>query len=146
MASALITACDEVVTAINAHDWGEREFTARRVYRPASDLEDVASLCVEVCLPGRTRERVSRAHHQDTFTISVGIQKQLNPTSKQADADDLMDFADQVLDLMTNRSWTCGSLKSIEERPTLHPARYDLDNVFCRVIVLTFSARGLINV
>lgn len=139
----LIEACDEIVTAINAESWGET-FTAVRVYRPTNRLEDLAALSVQVCLPSRKRERVARGVHADVFRVVVGVQKQLSPTSKQADADELMEFADALSEFLTKHAWTFGTLKTIEEIPSIHPDRYDLDGVFTRAIALTFDARELI--
>lgn len=139
----LIEACDEIVTAINAEDWAE-EFTAVRAYRPTNRLEDLATLKVQVCLPSRKRERVSRGIHADTFRIVVGVQRQLDPDDKQADADALMEMADALSEFLTTHAWTFGTLKTIEEAPSIHPDRYDLDGVFTRAIALTFDARELI--
>lgn len=144
--SPLIDACDEIVTAINSHDWSDYvdEFTAAREYVPTKRLEDLASLNVSVCLPSRKREKVARGIHADTFRIVVGIQKQLDAGDKRNAADALMAFADALSEFVASRSWSFGAIRTIEEVPTIHGDRYDLDGVFTRAIALTFTARELI--
>lgn len=144
--SPLIEACDAIVAAINAHDWGDVTITATRSYQPVNRLEDLANLKVEVCLPSRKRERVARGVAADTYRIVVGVQKQLDPTDKQADADELMALADGLLDFLSSHEWAFGSLKTIEELPTIHGERYDLDGVFTRAIAMTFQRKELARV
>lgn len=106
MSSRNATIAEAVKTVLNAASpLAGQAFTARRLYMPVSDVQDLRDLRVTVFSVDNPRQVASRNKTQIDPVIQIGIQKRLttaaDPTSEAANAeiDELMAFAEAVADL-----------------------------------------------
>lgn len=142
-ASSIIAAiADEVAEAINGQSWAE-SFTACRTFRTVKRKEDLeGKMLIEVLPRGQKRKRLNRGYWQVWPTVVVGITAPIDEQNSERQADHYNGVADDIANFLQHRTFTLGYLDELEEAPTYHPQRLDLDGVFTRAIVLTFGGRA----
>ena len=139
--STLTALADEVAAAIRGQTFAEY-LDVRTTYQPVKRREDLGNRwLVEVLPRAQKRQRLTRRRWQVMPTIVVGITVAIAEANDDRQTDHCNAVADAIAEYLQTNTWTLGYLQEIDEAPTYHPQRLDLDGVFTRAMVLTFGGR-----
>lgn len=151
MSCDLLSVADAVVSTLNAAVLAETlspAFTAERLYQPAFELPDMATLHVSVVPRTKTTKPLTRSRNIDVYTIDVGIQKKFNAVTGpeiNTALDPLVTLVDAIVTLFdktrpaTFPSAICTARKP---DPIYAPEHMEHLRQFTSIVALEFTVIG----
>lgn len=136
--STIIDIADAVVSELNGGSFSQ-QFTAKRLYQPLFDLQQLKQLKVSVVPKAVEIERSDRVAHQYDYQIDVAVQKKFD-TTENAELDPLMGLVEQIADFFKDRrlsAYPDASWIKTENLPW-SPEHMIQQRVFTSVLTLTF--------
>ncbi len=128
-----------LVSTINGGSFSQ-SVTASRKHVVKSDVADVGTLVCYVVPRSHIAERATRRHWDETYELTVLLQKKLPQTGDDAEIEALKLLAEEIADLIENTSRQGGAaLLGIDRDPLFNAAKLIERRVF--EAPLTFSYR-----
>jgi len=102
--SALKEIADALATGLADHEWEsvDDQPTVDRVNWPNYDKQQMTDPVIAVVPGGDDIVRVDRTRHQHDYTVTVFVGRH---TPTDADADEMLDLAEEVVDVILAHSW-----------------------------------------
>lgn len=139
--SVLISIAEAVKDDLNAASFSQ-EFTAARKYRPVRPVEELQALTVTVAGREIERERATRKKTNHDYGVDIAIQKKLDPERAEAEADELMTFAEELADHVAGllfESIDAARCRTVEVVAAYDAEHWDELNTFTSLLRLQFS-------
>lgn len=104
MSSTLKDIADALADGLDAHTFTSvsTQPSVQRVNWPTYAVEDMADPVIAVTPGGDDIQRVDRTNHQHDYQINVFVGRH---TPTEADADEMLDMAEEVVDVILAHSW-----------------------------------------
>lgn len=102
--SLLKDLADALAGGLAAHAWTSVSVqpNVARLNWPAYDIEDMTDPVIVVSPGGDTIERVDRVNHQHDYVLNVFVGRH---TPTEAAADEMLELAEEVVDVILAHSW-----------------------------------------
>lgn len=140
--SLILSVADAIVADLNSRTYSPA-LTASRTYLPEYEIDDLATLRVDVVPRGpRTISTLSRGTRQQDFVVDVVAQQRVD-VSGNTDGDELMALVDSIIATFQAGYVAVGSrVESVSQDELFDEELMVKDSVFRSVISISFRVFG----
>ena len=135
--NVIVDICDDLVTYFGTLTLSQT-FTARRVFLPVFDRENLSSFEVTVYPAAVSQSQATRASSEFTFSINVVVRKNINPAS-DPDISASLYFTQELADKITRYNSSVASWTETENDPIFDLTTLVEKHEFLTVITASYK-------